>query len=245
MKNLMILAVLLLLTISFTFRANAQVKSEIDKANKAGKVVFLVVTDGNKDIDNAKSIADKANQSYTKSKVITMDKNDKANSALVTKFRLSGAPMPLILVIATNGFVAGGAPIQNLTADALVKMIPSPKEEGVIKAMNDGHSVFVVFSKKSDSKNKKQLDACQTACSSMGDKAKTINVDIDDTKEKSFIAKFNIENNATFPITIVINNQGQVASSFNGITEAKSLVTAAQKKVSSGCCPPGGGKTCK
>ena len=56
--------------------------------------------------------------------------------------------------------------------------------------------------------------------------------------------KFNVDNKGIFPITYVVNAQGQVASMFTGIAEAKSLVDAAKKKVSSGCCPPGSGKTC-
>ncbi|MFC2131638.1 hypothetical protein ACFLSQ_09410 [Bacteroidota bacterium] len=244
MKNLLIVTVLLITVFSLTSKVNAQVQSRIDKANKAGKVVFLVVTDGNNDITKATSLAEKASKSYSKSTVLTMNINDKTNAGLVSKYRLMGAPMPLLLVVASNGFVAGGAPANNLSSEVLVSMIPTPKEEVVIKAINEGNSVFVVFTKKSDSKNKKQLGVCQSACKSMNDKAITINVDIDDKKEKSFIAKFRIDNKATYPVTMVINAQGQVASMFNGITEAKGLVSAARKKVSSGCCPPKSGKTC-
>lgn len=245
MKNLSISALIATLLVANIFMLLADTRQDIEKANKKGQVVFLVVTEkGNSQNQAAKDLAQNAQKQIAKSTVLELDRSIIVNYDLIQKYRLAGAPTPLILVIATNGCVAGGAPLQGLTADALLKMVPTPKEEGVIKAINDGHSVFVVFSKKSDTKNKKQIDACQKACSSMGDKAKTINVDIEDKNEKSFIAKFNVDNNASFPVTYVINSQGQVATSFNGITEAKNLVTAAQKKVSSGCCPPGGGKSC-
>jgi hypothetical protein len=245
MKNLSISMLIATLLVTNLFVSYADTKQDIEKANKKGQVVFLVVTEkGNTQNQTAIDLAKNAQKSFAKSAVLELDRSNTANSELIKKYRLAGAPIPLVLVIATNGYVAGGLPSQSLTTDEIINMIPTQKEESVIQAMNEGQSVFVVFSKKSDSQNKKQIDACQSACSSMGNKAKTINVDIDDKNEKSFIAKFKIDNNASFPITYVINAQGQVASTFNGITEAKNLISAAQKKVSSGCCPPGSGKSC-
>ncbi|MCX6154966.1 MAG: hypothetical protein NT007_12490 [Candidatus Kapabacteria bacterium] len=241
-----IIVVIAALFVANSFLTLANSKQDIDKANKKGNCVFLVVTEkGISQIQEALKLANEAQKLYAKSEVLELDRANSENAELVKKYRLAGAPLPLIIVIATNGFVAGGAPLQGLTADALVNMVPSAKEEKIIKAMNNGHSAFVVFSKKSDTKNKKQIDACQKACTNMGDKAVTVNVDIDDANEKSLIAKFKVDKNASFPVTYVLNAQGQIASTFNGITEATSLVTAANKKVSSGCCPPGGGKTCK
>jgi GTPase Era involved in 16S rRNA processing len=235
MKNLSVLMLIATLFVVNIFVSKADTKQDIEKANKKGQIVFLVVTEtGNYQNQEAMKLAKSAQKLYPKSAVLELDRGNFANTSLIQKYRLAGVPTPLVIVIATNGYVTGGAPLPNLTSDALVKMVPTPKEEVVIKSLNEGNPVFVVFSKKSDTKNKKQLDACQSACQSMGDKAKTINIDFDDKNEKSFIAKFNIANSATFPITYVINAQGQVTSMLSGITEAKSLVSAAQKRVS-GC----------
>jgi hypothetical protein len=246
MKNLFVSILITTFLFANLFICYADTKQDIERAKKKGQVVFLVVTEkGNSQNQAAIDLAKNAQKSYTKSVVVELDRSNSANSTLIQKYRLAEAPAPIIVVVATNGYVAGGAPLQGTTADAIVKMVPSPKEEIVVKAMNEGNSAFVVISKKSDSKSKTQLEACQSACQSMGDKAVTVNVDVEDPKEKSFIAKLNIDNSANFPVTCVINAQGQVASTFNGITEAKSLVSAAQKKVSSGCCPSGSGKSCE
>ncbi len=245
MKKLNLIVIIATLFVANIFVSYADTKQEIEKANKKGQVVFLAVTEkGNSQNQEALNIAKKAQKLYSKSAVLELDRSNTANKELVQKYRLAGAPVPLVLVIAKNGYVTGGAPLQGLSADALVGMVPTPKEELLIKALNEGNSAFVIFSKKSDEKNKKQMEACQSACQSMSNKAKTVFVDIEDKNEKSFIAKFNIDKNAIFPITFVINGQGQVTSMLNGITEAKSLVEAANKKVSSGCCPPGSGKSC-
>ncbi|OGU17833.1 MAG: hypothetical protein A2X61_00985 [Ignavibacteria bacterium GWB2_35_12] len=246
MKNLSISVLIATLFFANLFVSLADTKQDIENANKNGKIVFLVVTErGNPNTKEAMNLAEKAQKSISKSTVLELDRTSIANHKLVQTYRLAGAPTPLILVIATNGFVAGGAPTQNLTPEQLVNMVPSPKEEDVLKAIYEGNSVFVIFSKQFDSNSKKQLDACQSACKSLKDKATIINLDIDDKNEKTFINKFKFDKNASFPITYVINAQGQISSMFNGITEAKSLVEAANKKVSSGCCPPSSGKVCK
>jgi uncharacterized protein YpmS len=246
MKNLRISILIAALFVASTFVSNADTKQDIEKANKKGQIVFLVVTEkGNSQNTSAINFAKSAQKKYPKSAVLELDRTNPNNSSLIQKYRLAGAPVPLILVISKNGFIVGGSPLENLTMDDLLSMIPTPTEEEIVKAITEGHSIFVVFSKSSDSKNKKQLDICQSACSSMGDKAKTINVDIDDANEKSLITKFNIDKTATFPVTYVINGQGQVTSMFSGITESKDLVSAAKKVVSSGCCSPGSGKSCE
>ncbi|MBM2815212.1 MAG: hypothetical protein HW421_1974 [Ignavibacteria bacterium] len=243
LTNFVLIATLVLVNLSVS---KADTKQEIEKANKKGQIVFLVVTEkGNAQTQEALKLAQNAQKLYPESEVFELDRGNLSNTELIKKYRLTSVPIPLILVIASNGCVAGGAPSYNAKVEQLIMMVPSPREEEVLKAIYDGNTAFVVFSKKSDSKNKKQLDACQSACKNMDNKASTINVDIDDQKEKSFITKFNVDMKGTFPITYVVNAQGQVASMFTGIVESKSLVEAAKKKVSSGCCPPGSGKTCE
>lgn len=234
MKNLITLILMAALMFAFTSVLNANTKQEIKKANQKGNIVFLVVTEkGNSKNQEALNLAKSAQTKVQKSSVLEFDRNNMADYELVKEYGLAGAPAPLILVITTNGFVAGGGLLANLSTESLIKMIPTPKEELVIKSLNEGNSVFVVFSKKTESKNKKQLDACQTACQNMNDKAKTVNVDIDDTKEKTFISKFTFDKSSELPVTFVINTQGQVTSSFKGVTEINNLIAAAQKKASS------------
>lgn len=246
MNKLRISILIVALFFANLFVSYADTKQDIEKAKKNGNVVFLVFTEkGNAKNQQALDIAKKCQKLYSKSTVIELDRSNSSNADLIKKFRLAGAPVPLILVVGKSGLVAGGAPLDGVTAEDLVAMIPSPKEEILIKVLTEGNSAFVVFSKKTETKNQKQLDACQSACQNLGNKAYTIYVDVDDKNEKSFITKFGIDNNANFPITFVINGQGQVTSMLNGITEAKDLVSAATKKVSSGCCSPGSGKTCK
>ena len=231
------------LTVCLGF-ANATVKTDIEAANKAGKVVFLVVTEtSNSNNAAAITLGKEAQKKYPKSTVIEMNRSDKANESLVAQYRLAGAPTPLILVIANNGIVCGGAPYYKTSAVNLVAMIPSPKKAEVLKTINEGKSVFLVVSKKS-MKNKDALSKCEIACAELKEGAKTVEVNFDDATEKKFLTELNITSIGATPATYVINSKGQIAGSFTGATDSKTLVATATKKAASGCCAPNSGKSC-
>lgn len=245
MRNLIKISILIIAVLSIIINANAQVKTEIEKANKAGNVVFLVVTETNKDVANAKSIAEKANKSYKKSKVITMDMNDKKNSTLISKYRLQGAPMPLILVISKNGTVVGGSPASQVKSDDLVQMIPSPKLENVYEAINSNKHAIVVFTKKSFVDKTEVVKNAKKAVSNLNNEAVFIEVDIDDNKEAGFMKQLGIDKFSTkASVTVVINKQGQVVGTSTTVPDVAKLVSAAKTPVKSGCGPGCGPSGC-
>jgi hypothetical protein len=245
MKNLFILAaILILVVLSFSIRVNAQIQSNIDKANKEGNVVFLVVTDGTDGVANATSIAEQAGKSYSKSKVITMDRNDKSNADFVSKYRLMGAPMPLILVVATNGIATGGAPASKVTAEELVQMIPTAKHAEIIKAFTKGKAALVVVGEKSFKDKTKAINECKIACSQLKDQAVYIFIDIADKSEKSFLKMLNIPDDLDKTTVIVFNSIGQGIISISDSYKAADLVQAANKRITSGCCSGGSSSGC-
>jgi hypothetical protein len=222
----------------------ASVQSDIEAANKAGKYVFLVVTEkGNPNNAAALKISQDAQKLYQRSTVIELNRTDKANEKLVIKYKLESADLPLILVIATNGADAGGtAYLKQTTAQELVDLIPSPKKAEVLKSMGEGKSVFLVVSRKSMSKNK-VLENCKKACSDMKDNARIVEVDFDDAAEKKFLESLNITKIGNEPDTYVINTTGAINNTYTGVTDVNTLKASATKKVG-GCCAPGSGKTC-
>ena len=223
----------------------ASVQTDIEKANKAGNCVFLVVTEtGNTDNAAAINLSKEAQKLSPKTTVIELNRTDKANASLVTKYRLEGAALPIVLIIAANGTEAGGiAYLKQTTTENLIALIPSPKKAEVLKIINDGKPVFLVVSKKSMTK-KEVLSNCQTACTEMKEGAKTVEVDFDDAAEKKFLTSLNITQIGNEPQTFVINTKGQIAGSFKGVTDSKTLVATATKKPAGGCCAPGSGKSC-
>ena len=233
-----------ILGMNFSF---APAVSDIETANKAGKTVFLVVVDlGVAGIDQAITIANQAQEKYPNSTVIKMNRSDAANAQFVKKNRLATAQLPLILVIPSNGIIDGGALLANAHADALVKLIPSPKKAEVIETLSKGKSVFIVVSSKSMAEKSEIVNTCQQACIEMERNAKIIEIDLDDPQEKAFLASLKIDPNITRPQTYVINSQGQVTGNFSGDVNSQNLVAKAKTVVKSGgCCPGGSSKGCK
>lgn len=230
--------------LALSFQATASVKSDLEKADKNGNAIFLVVTDPNvAGTDKALEIANKAQASVTKSVVLQMNRSDAANADLVTKYRLTGAPLPLILVLASNGVVIIGYTLDQATPELLVRAVPSPKKSEVMKTLTDGKSVFIVVTGQSMAEKSTILNTCQQACIEMENNAKIIEVSLDDAKETSFLKELKVDMAAKEPITYVINTKGQITGTFTDDVNATTLVATAKKVAASGCCP-GGSKSC-
>ena len=237
--------ILILVIVAFGLQAMATVKSDLDAASKNGNSVFLVVTDPNvAGTDKALEIANKAKASISKSVVVQMNRSDAANLELVTKYRLTGAPLPLILVIASNGIVTAGYTVDQATPELLVKAIPSPKKSEVMKVLSEGKSVFIVVTGKSMAEKGTIMNTCQQACIEMENNAKMIEVSLDDPKETQFLTELKVNMAATEPTTYVINSKGQITGTFTDDVNSTTLVASAKKVAASGCCPPGSGKSC-
>ena len=243
MKKIQSLLILLLF-VTGMIHVNGQASVEIEKANKACKPVFLVAYNANgAEAEKAFSVASEAKSTLKSSSVIIkMNTTDAANKELVAKYRLSGAPMPLILVLDKNGTVTGGLPLKDVTAARLVEMIPTPKASEMLKAINDGKSVYLVVYKESMTSHDKAMDNCAMACGKMDNKSMTVKIDMDDRKEAKLLQTLKCDLSAKEPVTYVISTSGQIIGTHNGITDVTTLVASAKKAPAGGCgtsCAPG------
>ena len=222
--------------------SNSKIHTDLEKAKKEGKAVFVVVTGtGVTETDKATTIAKGANALYKNATVVQLDKDDAANAQLVAEWRLSGAPLPLVLVISTNGQVSGGMVLAQATAENLAALIPSPKLEEVQTAISSSKPVLVVFTKKSMSDRTEVLQEVKNAVTKLKNNAVIVEVDMDDSKEVNFMNQMQIESSSLVSTTLVINAQGQVAGTSTGVPDATKLASAATAPVKSGCCPGGAG----
>lgn len=237
--------VVLVLLFSGLISANAQTSTEIANANKAGKAVFLIAYNATgPEADKAVSVANEARKSLTStSTVLKMNTTDAKNAALVSKFRLAGAPSPLILVLDKNGNPTGGFELKDATAKKLIDLIPSPKSSEVIDALIGGKSVLLVAYKESMVSKKSIMDNCFVACNKMANKSVVIAVDMEDKQETKLLQNLKCDMNAKEPVTYVLNKAGQVTGAFTGITDVNKLISSATKVASSGCCPGGSKKS--
>lgn len=229
-----------------TTGAVPKIQTELDKAQKAGKAVFVVVTGtGSTDTDKAKEIAKGANGIYKNAIVVEMNRDDAANAKLVADWRLAGAPLPLILVLSSKGQPAGGLLLAQATAENVAALVPSPKLEAVYDAIGSSKHAIVVFTKSSFVDKTEVLKAAKEAVSKLNNQAVLVEVDMDDTKENGFMNQLRIDKiTAKASTTIVINKQGQVAGTSTTVPDAAKLVAAATAPVKSGCGPGCGPAGC-
>ena len=224
-------------------KSSSKVQAELDKAKKAGKAVFLVVTGtGSTDTDKATAIAKDANGIYKNAVIIQMNRDDEANAQLVGQWRLAGAPLPLILVLSSKGQPTGGYVLAQATAQNIAELVPTPKLDEVYESLNNGKPVFLVVSKKSYTDRSKILENCKTAITQMQNKASIIEIDLADTKEAVFIKNLNLKSTPNTSTVLVLNASGQATGKFEGTAETNELVLAANKVVRSSCgssCAPG------
>jgi hypothetical protein len=224
----------------------SKIQAELDKAKKAGKAVFVVVTrTGSADTDKAKEIAKGANRIYKNADVVEMNRDDAANASLVATWRLAGAPLPLILVLSTKGQPAGGLLLEQATAEKLAELVPSPKLDAVYEAIGSGKHAIVVFTKSSFVDKTEVLKVAKEAVSKLNNQAVLVEVDMDDNKESGFMNQLRIDKlTAKASTTLVINKQGQVAGTSTTVPDAAKLVAAATAPVKSGCGPGCGPTGC-
>jgi hypothetical protein len=174
--------------------------------------------------------------------MIEMDRSNPENRGLVDQYRLSGAPLPLILVIAQNGVVAGAAKGLDATSMSLKALIPSPKKADVLMALQSGKAVFILAGNKSMVNYSKALSECQSAVGQMQNSASIVQVDLSDSAEAAFLKSLNVVPSLTEPVTLVLNARGQVTGSYPGVPTATNLVKSARTiPKSGGCCPSSGG----
>jgi len=227
-------------------KSTPAVQAELDKAKKAGKAVFVVVTGtGSTDTDKALAIAKGATGIYKNSVIVQMNRDDEANAQLVTEWRLTGAPVPLILALSSKGQLTGGFILAEASSENLAALMPSPKLELVYEAIGNSKHVIVAFTKKSFADRTEVITECKKAVSMLNNEAVFIEVDMEDSKETGFMQQLRISPViAKSSVSLVINKQGQVAGQSSTIPDAAKLVAAAKAPVKQGCGPGCGPAGC-
>jgi hypothetical protein len=215
----------------------SQTKEKIDKANAKGNVVFLAVTDGSRTLTEVKEMAVNAQKKFPKSEAIILDKSDKANAVLVNKYGLSGAPVPMILVVAPNGVVAGGYSLKQATPENLVELIPTKKQATALLAFSEGNTAFIVLYKKSMKDKSGAVAECKKAADGLSGKAVVVEVDLDDKSEVEFLSLLSPEMTATSTHILVFNGKGQFMDELIAPVQSSALIASSRKVVKSGCAP--------
>jgi len=219
----------------------------IKQAAEAGKYIFMFFSK----TDNEQTLAmrkvfDKAMEKVAdRAQWIAVDVNDASEKAIVSKFQLDRAPLPLVLAMAPNGAITGGFP-QKVEEQQLVDAFATPVTEKVMKHLQDGKLVFVCVQNSKTKSNDAAMQGVRDfkADSRFASATEIVMLDPTDSAEAAFLANLKIESDTEEAVTIFMAPPGSVLEEYKGATDKAQLVSTLQK-ASSGCaggqCGPGGG----
>jgi hypothetical protein len=187
-------------------------------------------------------VADKANATV-------IDVTDPAEKAFVDKFKVSRAPMPLVLALAPTGAVTGGFPGQFDEAK-LLSAFTSPGSAKCLAALQAGKLVFVCLQNEGTRLNGEAMKGVQDfkEDAKYADATEIITLDPGDPGETDFLKKLKADLQSDSAVTLFMAPPGAVLASYNGGTDKDSLVKALEDALaksggcgpgsSPGCCPP-------
>ena len=153
---------------------------------------------------------------------------------------LESVPVPLILVIASNGVAAGGARPDAVTAERLAAMIPSPAKAAYLTVDRRKKATFLVFWRASmpsgrcggapgGRRRRRRAQARRRPSS----------VDLDSATEARFVAEMKVDARSTVPIVGGLQRaRGSRTETFHGVPRSRPS-SRRRRRRSDECCPGG------
>jgi len=203
------------------------------EASAAQKHFFLYVYAPGKNDAKVKKIFDGSVQKLgTAAQAYTLNIKDASENAIVQKFRLQQAPLPLVLVFAPNGAIMGGFPKERINETTLLNVITTPTFQRCLLALQEGKIVLVCAVKSDASKKGPQvpkgvLDFYNDP--QYKDRAKIIAVDPGNAAEKTLLSQLRIDSNAKEATTVILAPPGSMVATLSGAVKEKDIVNALTK----------------
>ena len=224
--------------------SSAQKKSEgvlaIEKAAAAGKYAFIFFYSD----ESEQTLSMRAAFHETMSKVATkavpleIDTTDPGEAQIVNRFRVSRAPMPLVLAVAPNGAITGGFP-QEFEESQLIGAFASPCEEKSLKALQERKVVLLCVQNGNTKLNSDAMKGVQDfkADPNFGPSTEIVTLDPTDPSELEFLKALQVAPRTASAITVCLVPPGQAVARFTGPTKKETIIAALS---SGGGCGPGG-----
>ena len=216
-----------------TIKSN--IVSELESASASGINTIMVVTEENaKGVDEAVELAESTAALRDNVMVALVDRNNEENKTITDKYNLTRYPAPFVLILSPAGNVTGGATPGRISAEQLVKYVPSPCYNQALTARNDRKPTMIFVSSASDENTGEWESAMIAAQGQIDPEPAMINVDVADETEASFLSRVGYRGEET-PLLIVVNPSGQVTGKFSSVPDAGMVKLAANKVNSKGC----------
>jgi hypothetical protein len=216
----------------------------IERAARANKYLFIFLYREQDDRTGAMGqvFNDAVKSASGRADSVVISISDPSEAAILAKFRLSQAPMPLVLALAPNGAVTGGFP-GNFTREQLLGAFASPCMERLLGAVQQGKLVVLCVQNGRTRLNVEAMNGVRAFKADQRYSAATevLMLDPNSAAERAFLAKLGINAAVEEATTLLVAPPGSVIGSFKGATDKNQLVSTLTSAVS-GCgagCQPG------
>jgi ribosomal protein L25 (general stress protein Ctc) len=227
-------------------RGTGKGMAAIRQAADAGKYLFVFFSKTDDDQTLAmRKVFDKAmEEAADRAQVVAVNISDASEKAIVDKFDLSRAPMPLVLALAPNGAITGGFPTK-FEEQQLLAAFATPSTEKVMKSLQDGKLVFVCVQNDKTKSNDAALQGVRDfkADVRFASATEIVTLDPTDKREASFLTDLKVSPDTAEATTVFVAPPGTAIGKFEGATNKDALVEMLSK-ANTGCgpggCGPGG-----
>ena len=218
----------------------------IKQAADAGKYLFVFFSKADDEQTLAmRKVFDKAVEKVAdRAQSVAVNIGDASEKAVVEKFDLSRAPMPLVLAMAPNGAITGGFPTK-FEEQQLLDAFATPGTEKVMKSLQDGKLVFVCVQNDKTKSNDAAMQGVRDfkADTRFASATEIVTLDPTDKKEAGFLTDLKVSSDIAEATTVFVAPPGQAIGKFEGATNKDALIELLSK-ANTGCgpggCGPGG-----
>jgi hypothetical protein len=157
---------------------------------------------------------------------------DPANQALVERYKVSRAPMPMVMCVASNGAITGAAP-DKITDEMIDRLLVTPTMTQCMKALQEGKLVLVHV-KVDDSATWPKGVAEFAADPSFNSRTAMVSFRRDDPNEARFLADMEIDAKTQGPIVSLLAPPGVLVGKYTDAISKEQM--AAELHAAGKCC---------
>jgi hypothetical protein len=220
----------------------------IDTAAKANKYLFIFFF--RQDDPQTRAMGEVFNSATTalagRADSVAVPITDPSEAGIVTKFQVSQAPMPLVLVLAPNGAATSSFP-SNFTREQLLGGFGTPCMERLLGAMQQGKLVVLCVQNGRTRSNTEAMSGVRAfkADQRYSTATEVLMLDPNSAAERPLMAKLGMNASVEEATTLLMAPPGSVIGTFKGATDKDQIITTLTKAIAScatGCQP--GGQCC-
>ena len=218
-----------------------------ERAAEAGKYLFLFFykEEDEQTLAMRKVFEAAVAKAADRADSVQIDVNDASEEAIVKKYGLDRAPMPLVLAMAPNGAITGGFPGE-FDEQKLLAAFTTPCTEKCMKALQENKLVFLCVQNAKTKSNQAAMEGVReyAADEQFGRAAEIVTLDPADAVEAHFLKDLRISPQTTEAVTVLLAPPGGPIARFTGAVTKDQIVAQVASAQSGPCangqCGPGG-----